>query len=353
MEQPTSGAAPTRTDDRPRRATLIALLVAFLILVSGVVSVGRYYQHCKSGSDQRRPLTFTVAEGASGSQVVNDLADDDVIACGGLVGRILLQKNGLGSQIRAGTYQLTTGMTLDEAMAVLTAPTPAVPTITTTIPEGYGLTQIAGAFAHALKIPEARFLARAHSGGYALPPYLPAGKPTLEGFLFPDTYEFVKKGTTADDVIGKMLDRFATVAHEMPFANAEKLGVTPYQAVIIASLVEKEAAAPADRPLVAAVIYNRLKIDMKLGIDATVAYIDPDPSDGLTSSDFRIRSPYNTRLYAGLPPTPIASPGKASLEAALQPTATDDLYFVACPGDARMLFSQTYAEFLNDKACIG
>src|SRR5436309_11021377 len=150
MEQPTSGVAPTRTDDRPRRTTLIALLVAFLVLVSGVVSVGRYYQHCKSGSDEKRPVTFTVAEGASGSQVVNDLADADVIACGGFVGRVLLQKNGLGSEIRAGTYQLTTGMTLDEAMAVLTTPKQAVPTVTTTIPEGYELTQIAGTFAHAL-----------------------------------------------------------------------------------------------------------------------------------------------------------------------------------------------------------
>jgi UPF0755 protein len=353
MEQPTSGAAPTRNDDRPRRATLIVLLVAFLVLVSGVVSVGRYYTHCKNGGEQRRPVTFTVADGASGSQVVDDLAADDVISCGGLVGRMLLQKNGQSSEIRAGTYQLTTGMTLDEAMAVLTTPPPAVPTVTTTIPEGYGLTQIAATFAHSLKIPEARFLAKAHSGTYALSPYLPAGKPTIEGFLFPDTYEFARHGTTADNVIGKMLERFATVAHEMPLANAAKLGVTPYQAVIVASLVEKEAAAPADRPLVAAVIYNRLKINMKLGIDATVTYIDPDPSNGLTDSDFRIRSPYNTRLYAGLPPTPIASPGKASLEAALQPANSDDLYFVACAGQSRMLFSQTYAQFLHDKACIG
>jgi UPF0755 protein len=353
MEQPTSGAAPTRTDERPRRGTLIALLVALLVLVSGVVSVARYYANCKSGSDERRPVTFTVEDGASGSQVVDDLAADDVIACGGLVGRMLLQKNGHGAEIRAGTYELTTGMTLDEAMAVLTTAPPAVPTVTTTIPEGYELTQIAATFAHDLKIPVARFLAKARSGAYPLPPYLPAGKDTLEGFLFPDTYEFVKRGTTADDVIEKMLERFSTVAHEMPFANASKLGVTPYQAVIVASLVEKEAATEADRPLVAAVIYNRLRINMKLGIDATVTYIDPDPSDGLTSSDFRIHSPYNTRLYAGLPPTPIASPGRASLEAALQPAISNDLYFVACPGDPKMLFSQTYAEFLHDKACLG
>jgi UPF0755 protein len=143
------------------------------------------------------------------------------------------------------------------------------------------------------------------------------------------------------------------VADGLPFGNASKLGVTPYQVVIVASLIEKEAVAEADRPLVAAVIYNRLKQNMTLGFDSTVAYIDPDPSNGLTSSDFRIDSPYNTRLYAGLPPTPIASPGKASLEAALQPATTNDLFFVACPGVPRLLFSQTYAQFLQDKACIG
>src|SRR5438128_12378308 len=100
MEQPTSGSGPARINDRPRRATLIALLVALLVLASGVVSADRYYVHCKSGGDEKRPVTFTVADGASGSQVVDDLAANDVIACGGLVGRILLQKNGQGAEIR-------------------------------------------------------------------------------------------------------------------------------------------------------------------------------------------------------------------------------------------------------------
>jgi UPF0755 protein len=118
-------------------------------------------------------------------------------------------------------------------------------------------------------------------------------------------------------------------------------------------MIEKEVLAPADRPLVAAVIYNRLKAGMNLGFDTTVAYIDPDPSNGLTVSDFKIDSPYNTRLNPGLPPTPIASPSIGSLQGALSPASADDLYFLQCPGEARLRFSTSYADFLHDKACLG
>jgi UPF0755 protein len=124
--------------------------------------------------------------------------------------------------------------------------------------------------------------------------------------------------------------------------------------VTVASMIEKEARIERDRPLIAAVIYNRLRDGMPLGIDATVQYIDPDPSNGLTASDFEIDSPYNTRIHTGLPPTPIASPGLASLSAALEPAHVDYLYYVLCGHDGHHRFSRTYQRFLRDKAeCLG
>src|SRR5207247_2243692 len=151
-------------------------------------------------------------------------------------------------------------------------------------------------------IPVDRFLDAADHGHRSLPPYLPEGKP-LEGFLFPQTYDFLAHGTTPGEVIDRLLQEFATEAGSLPWQNAEGLGVSPYQVVTIASMIEREAKVPEDRPLIAAVIYNRLDRDMSLGIDATVQYIDPDPANGLTTSDFLIESPYNTRLHPGLPPT--------------------------------------------------
>src|SRR5205814_3268406 len=174
MEQPPPRSVDRRDDpDRPHRASLVVLLVAFLILVAGVAAVGAYYGHCTSAGSDHRPVAFTVADGESGSEVVDRLAADGVIRCGGVVGRLMLQKNGLSDAIRAGTHQLTTGMTLDQAMAVLTTAPAGVPTVSITIPEGFRITQIASVVQRLLKIPASQFIAKANSGTYSLPPYLP------------------------------------------------------------------------------------------------------------------------------------------------------------------------------------
>jgi UPF0755 protein len=204
-----------------------------------------------------------------------------------------------------------------------------------------------------LGIPQKRFLASAERQGWTLPPYLPKGRGT-EGFLFPKTYEFVKADTSADDVVTKLLDQFDTEAKALPWKNAEKLGVSPYEAVIIASMIEREARVESDRPKIAAVIYNRLAAGMTLGIDATLLYDDPTPDGELSASDLRSNSPYNTRVHAGLPPTPIASPGLPSLRAALSPADVPYLYYVLCGADGHHRFSVDYSTFLHDKAvCLG
>src|SRR5712691_2298005 len=173
MDQPPPRRADLRHDpDRRHRGSLVALLAAFLVLAAGVAAVGAYYGHCRGADDAHAPVTFSVENGASGAQVVDQIAAKGVIRCGGIVGRLLLQRNGASDAIRAGTFQLSTGMTLDQAMTVLTSPPPSVPTVSITVPEGYRITQIASLVQHALKIPVAQFTAKAARGGYSLPPYL-------------------------------------------------------------------------------------------------------------------------------------------------------------------------------------
>jgi UPF0755 protein len=341
--------------DRPRRTSLLILFIAFLLVVGAAVAAASYYQGCQRVPDgPAKDVAFTVPSGATADQVVGALNEAGLIKCGGFVGNLMVRGTGKASQIRAGTYALTTGMTLDEIIHVLTTAPKVVPTANVLIPPGYRLTQIAERMHETLGISRKAFMDAAESGTYSLPPYLPQGSSTVEGFLWPETYRFAKRGTTPDDVITRLLQQFQTDTADLPWSNAETLGVTPYQIVVIASMIEKEATLDADRPKVAAVIYNRLAKGMTLGIDATVGYIDPDPSNGLTSSDLAIDSPYNTRLNPGLPPTPIASPGIASLKAALEPADVDYLYYVACGNQGASRFSTTYAQFLHDKAvCLG
>jgi uncharacterized YceG family protein len=206
-------------------------------------------------------------------------------------------------------------------------------------------------------IPAKRFMNVATNGTWSLPPYLPKGIKTSEGFLFPETYKVAMKSATPATVIQELLNQFGDEVKDLPWQNAAKLGVTPYQVVIIASMIEKEAYLNRERPLISAVIYNRLKIGMPLGIDATLLYDDPTPGDNtLSDSDLNTNTPYNTRLNAGLPPTPIASPRLASIQAALEPAHVRYLYYVLCPKDGKGVhrFSLTNRQHVNNKReCLG
>jgi UPF0755 protein len=264
-----------------------------------------------------------------------------------------VKNRGLSSSFEAGEYHLRRNMTLDDAIAGLSKG-PVVRTVDFSVPEGWRVTQISAAAQKDLGIPANQFEAQATSGKYSLPPYLPAGKKTVEGFLFPKTYTFARDSVNSDAVIQRQLDQFKTETQHLPWSNAKSLGVTPYQIVTIASMIERETAVPSERPIIAAVIYNRLNSGQILGIDATVQYIDPNPADGLTESDLKIKSPYNTRLYKGLPPTPIGSPSLASIRAALTPANTNDEYYVACGNAGHHKFTSSYTEFLQLKQqCLG
>jgi UPF0755 protein len=244
-------------------------------------------------------------------------------------------------------------MTLDGVLDVLTTAPDPVPTARLTIPEGYRLTQIAERVQEDLGIPSEQFMRAVERGDRSLPPYLPDDAESVEGFLFPETYEFRARGTTADDVIDRLMAQFDTVAEDLPWENAEALGVTPYEVVTIASMIEEEARLAEERPVIAGVIYNRLEVGMTLGIDATLLYDDPTPDGQLSVADLEYDSPYNTRINGGLPPTPISSPGLASLQAALQPEETEFFFYVLCGEDGHHVFAVTNAEHEQNRVRCG
>ena len=174
------------------------------------------------------------------------------------------------------------------------------------------------------------------------------GKPRdLEGFLFPATYEFLPR-TTTKQLVNKQLTAFRRSWGKLDLGYAESKNLTPYDVLIIASMVEKETLAPEERPLVAAVIYNRLKARMPLGIDATIRYgLNVPGTESLRQSHLANPTPYNTRLHAGLPPTPISNPGLASMQAAAHPRKIDYLFFARKPDKVHHFFTADEDEFLQ------
>jgi len=222
-------------------------------------------------------------------------------------------------------------------------------------PEGFTRADMAHRVAVVAKIAESK--SRKHvqlsSSGYLhwSQPRFIAGfgskKRPLEGFLFPATYDFLK-GTTSRQLVQSQLQAFATNWHKLNLGYARKKNLTAYDVLIIASMVERETLAPDERPLVAAVIYNRLHAHMPLGIDATLRYgLHVPGTKALTKSELANPTPYNTRVHAGLPPTPIANPGLPSIMAAARPAKVDYLYFVAKPDKKHHFFTASYQAFLN------
>jgi UPF0755 protein len=183
-------------------------------------------------------------------------------------------------------------------------------------------------------------------------PTLPEGFPKtdvphLEGFLFPATYEFTED-TTTQQLIDLQLEAFSREWAKLDLDYAASKNLTEYEVVIIASMVEEEVLVPKERPLVAAVIYNRLRVGLPLGIDATIRYgLNIPPTEPIHQSELESDSPYNTRKFAGLPPTPISNPGLAALQAAAHPANVDYLYFIRKADCKSHFFTASESEFLN------
>jgi UPF0755 protein len=185
----------------------------------------------------------------------------------------------------------------------------------------------------------------AASSGAVVPCFGPKRQTNLEGFLFPATYDFVRT-TTSRQLVQDQLQTFCSNWHKVNLAYARSKNLTPYDVLTIASMVEREAQVPSERPLIAAVIYNRLRNHMQLGIDATLRYgLHIPPTKSITESQLQSDNPYNSRKLFGLPPTPIANPGLASIRAAAHPAHVDYLYFVRKPDHHHHFFTASSTAF--------
>jgi uncharacterized YceG family protein len=222
-------------------------------------------------------------------------------------------------------------------------------TIMATVPEGYSRAQTAE-LAHELKLRGSYEKATIRSPYLNPAEYGAKNAKNLEGFLFPDTFELDAHAPVTDLVRDQLEDFKRRIARvDMSYAKSKNL--TVYDVVTIASMIEKEAQLESERKLIAAVIYNRLRQGIPLGIDATTRFANENYTEPLTESELTADSPYNTRVNAGLPPGPIASPGLASIEAAAHPAKVDYLYYVVKPGTCgEHSFSSTNAEFEADVA---
>lgn len=218
-----------------------------------------------------------------------------------------------------------------------------VDTVSVVIPEGYELRLIAQAYAKTGIVTAAEFMEAANRVPVEKYDFLTSGINSLEGYLFPATYD-VAVNSTADDIVKNMLDAFDKVYTDEYMKRAKELGMSHHDVVTLASIIEREAANEAEHKKVAGVFYNRINSGMKLQSCATVQYILKERKPVLTIADTEIDSPYNTYMYEGLTPGPIASPGKSAIEAALYPESHDYFYFVAKADGSGHVFSKTFNE---------
>lgn len=289
--------------------------------------------------DRALPLHKTeiiVAPGSDFDRIVASLTADGVTRHPWLL-RALSHVRGASAKIQAGRYRFQAHISTVELLDRLLAG--GRNSLWVTIPEGFTDREIARRLARE-GLGDARLLERAFKHDSATV----EGERIvgLEGFLFPDTY-LVPIGATPGAIESQMLARFRQELPAHARRRARALHVSLVGAITIASMIEREAKIDRDRPLIASVIYNRLRVGMPLQIDATVEYALPHHRSTLTYADLAVPSPYNTYLHTGLPPGPIANPGRASIEAALHPAKTDFLYYVA-KGDGSHVFAATLAE---------
>jgi UPF0755 protein len=247
----------------------------------------------------------------------------------------LAYMQGSPTRLKAGEYEFTHGMSLREILQKLEAG--RVVTHQVTIPEGFTARDIARLLADEKLVNADRFMALVAESQFV--EALGVRGETLEGYLFPDTYR-ITRGMAEEEILRAMVTRFRQAMPKDLDAQARRMGLDAHSVVTLASLIEKEAKLDSERPLVAAVFYNRLRRNMPLQSDPTAIYGAPRPRRKITPLDLKRKTRYNTYLMAGLPPGPIANPGVASLQAALHPARVNYLYFVA-KNDGSHYFSQT------------
>lgn len=349
-------SGPFNEDEDPKAEfwykfrSAVAVILSLAVLVGGVVFVGDKindaYISYKSADDYLgdgdKDVLIRVPSGASVNEVGSILIDNDVIKSTKAYNKAIRESESEVT-IQAGQYKLKTHMSAEKAVAILSNPDNILHT-RVTLPEGLTSQEQFAILAKGTTMPIADFRAAYKQADKLGLPVWAKGRP--EGFLFPNTYE-VGSNPTAREILQTETTQFVKQANTMNFiGQAQAIKRTPYEALIVASILEREGRDPKDMQMIAGIIYNRLAKGMKLESDATVLYAN-NAEGRLTTTDAQRakESPYNTYLVKGLPPTPINNPGAASMQAAVTPIKSDYLYWVVTDPDKG---TTAYAKTLAD-----
>ena len=346
--------SPARRSSRPGRSgrrrhpilTALAIVAVVILIAAGGLFIWANSQ-INPGGHPGALVTVVIPDGSSTSKIGDRLASAGVIHNGSLFA-LYVRLHGYGP-LYPGTYELQKNESYSSAISALRAG-PKILVDNLVVPEGFTVAQIAHAVAGLphMGLSAQAFMAAAADGSVRSP-FEPDGVNNLEGLLFPATYQ-VKQGESEVEILQEMEDTFYQRAQDLGIQNAAaKLGMSPYKLITVASIVEREAKRSVDRPNVASTIYNRLRVGMSLGADSTQTYYLrlSDPTILPSVHQLNQSSPYNTRTNKGLPPTPIANPGLASLQAAVAPPTTSYLYWVEINPDGELGFASDNAGFVH------
>jgi UPF0755 protein len=326
---------------RPLRILTRLLLV--IIICIGIFALWIRHTVATPVEHQAADRIVTIDQGTGTQAIIARLSEAGVVSHP-LALKIYLRLTGRGGNLKAGEYKFASPISPLQAVEKIRRGEVDLERVT--IPEGFNRFDIAETLASKTGKASAEDFLRLMNDQTPIEQIAPTAR-DLEGYLFPDTYNYNAK-TTPEDLVRSMVSRFEEVFTPEWAARASELGLTVHQIVTLASIIEREAKVPDERPHMASVFYNRLKRGVPLASDPTFIYaaiLAGDYDGNPNQLKYRNRfSPYNTYVVTGLPPGPIASPGRASLEAVLYPDTTDDLYFVVTGTAGRHKFSRTAAE---------
>lgn len=348
------GLSAKRSENRRVKPyVMVALAVVAILIV--ITTVMAYLNSRSQDNAQTASITagehikVTIPSGANAARIAQLLVQERVISDGKAF-LSAIQKQDVASKIKSGTYELVAGSDYQQLIdRLIQGPNSSENALV--VPEGFTVDKLADLVSQQFGISRDDFLAQAKASNYVdeFPFLKDAQNDSLEGFLWPKTYDFSSTTPTSDAIIKLMLTQYKTETANLDFEGAQQnikqqYGITMsrYDFIKLASIIEKEALIDEDRPLIASVMFNRLKADMPLQSDATMGYVTKGK---VTPQDLKSDSPYNTQNKKGFPPTPICSPGIASLSAAMLPATTDNYYFWITKDEHK--FSKTYDEHLQ------
>jgi UPF0755 protein len=315
---------------------LLGVLCGIYLLLSAVL-----------GGGEEESVTVAVEQGDTLSSVADKLEEAGVIQSSTLF-KLETRIQGGETEIKAGEYRFVPGEDSEQILEILSSGE-SLSAFTITVTEGLTLEQTARVVEKEGGIPAEEFETAAGSTDYGYDFLADPAIRTTEGFLFPKKYEF-ERGVDAAQIVDRFLRQYLLEKEGLDFAEAQdRFNLTEYELVTVASLVEKESANPEERPLIAAVIYNRIRSGMPLQVDATVQYALGKAKEDLKLEDLDVDSPYNTYKNRGLPPGPISSPSRESIQAALEPAQTNYLYYVLDANGEEHFFTDDYDAFLEAK----